>query len=450
MTKENNTKKAGNSHNKDRENDHGKEPVIVKAFAGWILTGVCCGIVCGGACVFFSWLTMVCDEIFHAHDKLIFLLPAAGILIVYLYDDFRKEDELSMNALFLHMRGEGTVSAWLSPMIALSTCLAYLTGGSVGRVGSALQIGGGLAVLLGRRFSLLKRFAPPAELLLSCGIAAGFTGILNAPFAGALFGVEVLVLQYRKWVYVVPTLMTSFITWGIARVAGLPYIDFHGHFTGGETEAGSLSAAQASLHLQATGMSAGVLMRVAVIALVAVLIGRLYCFVRKITTAGFDAVGSKYLRVICGSVLVIALTQILGHTNCNGIGFAYVDQVLDGHSAMLAFLWKLMLTAFTLGCGIRGGEIAPTIFIGATGCFSAGCLIGLDPALAAAVGIVGALASVTNCPLAIWIYGLEAICLSGEMALYFAAAACAAHFLSGPGGLYSQQHAEKQLLKPAL
>jgi H+/Cl- antiporter ClcA len=108
-----------------------------------------------------------------------------------------------------------------------------------------------------------------------------------------------------------------------------------------------------------------------------------------------------------------------------------------------------MLTAFTLGCGIRGGEIAPTIFIGATGCFSAGCLIGLDPSLAAAVGIVGALASVTNCPVALWIYGLEAICLSGEMALYFAIAACMAHFLSGRGGLYSEQQAERQFLKPA-
>ena len=109
-----------------------------------------------------------------------------------------------------------------------------------------------------------------------------------------------------------------------------------------------------------------------------------------------------------------------------------------------------MLTSFTLGCGIRGGEIAPTIFIGATGCFAAGYLIGLDPALAAALGIVGALASVTNCPIAIFLYGLEAISLSPEMALYFFITACMAHFLSGTGGIYSEQRAEKQILKPRL
>ena len=441
-----NTKKATTNHKTGHKTGHAVATVI----AGWILTGVCCGIVCGGACVFFSWLTMGCDEVFHDHDRLLFALPLAGILVVLLYDEYRKGDDLCLDALFRHMRGERKLSYWIAPLIAVSTCLAYLTGGSVGRVGSALQIGGGLAVIIGEKFAPLRRLMPPAELLLACGIAAGFTGILNTPLAGAVFGVEVLVLQYRKWVYVIPTLMTAFITWGIARAADVSYIDFHGHFTGGETEAGSQSAAEAAQHLATTGITTGVLLKVVAIAFAAMLIGRLYCFVRKITTKGFEAVGNKYLRVITGTILVIALTQILGHTNCNGIGFSYVEETLDGHSAMLAFLWKLMLTAFTLGCGIRGGEIAPTIFIGATGCFSAGCLIGLDPSLAAAVGIVGALASVTNCPIAVFIYGLEAICLSGEMALYFAAAACMAHFLSGSGGLYGEQHAERQFLKPAL
>ena len=401
-----------------------------KSIITYILTGVCCGVVCGGAAVFFSWLTTLCDSVFHSHEKLIFLLPLAGIAVVYLYDDFRKEDDLTMNALYRHMQDGKPLSFWLAPMIAISTCLAYLTGGSVGRVGSALQIGGCLAVLIGKKIALLRRFAPAPELLLACGIAAGFSGILNAPVAGAVFGVEVLVLSHRKWVYLVPTLIATWITWGIAHAVGVRYIDFH--------------------DLTTATISTTVLLKALAIAFAAMLIGRLYCFVRKITVKGFEALNNKYLRVITGTVLVIALTQILGHTNCNGIGFSYVDAALDGHSATLAFLWKLMLTAFTLGCGIRGGEIAPTIFIGATGCFAAGHLIGLDPALAAALGIVGALASVTNCPVAIFLYGLEAISLSPEMALYFFITACMAHFLSGTGGIYSEQRTEKQILKPRL
>jgi len=401
-----------------------------KTIITYILTGVCCGIVCGGAAVFFSWLTTMCDNVFHTHEKLIFLLPLAGIAVVFLYDDFRKEDDLTMNALYRYMQDGKPVSFWLAPMIAISTCFAYLAGGSVGRVGSALQIGGCLAVLIGKKFALLRRFAPAPELLLACGIAAGFCGILNAPVAGAVFGVEVLILSYKKWILIVPTLISSFITWGIAHAVGIYYVDFHDLIT--------------------VSISVTVVLKALVVAFAAMLIGRLYCFVREITVKGFESLNNKYLRVITGTVLVIALTQILGHTNCNGIGFSYVDAALDGHSATLAFLWKLMLTAFTLGCGIRGGEIAPTIFIGATGCFAAGYLISLDPALAAALGIVGALASVTNCPIAIFLYGLEAISLSPEMALYFFITACMAHFLSGTGGIYSEQRAEKQILKPQL
>ena len=283
------------------------------------MTGVCCGIVCGGAAVFFSWLTTLCDNVFHTHEKLIFLLPLAGIAVVILYDEFRKEDDLTMNALYRHMQEGKPLSFWLAPMIAISTCLAYLTGGSVGRVGSALQIGGCLAVLIGKKFALLRRFAPAPELLLACGIAAGFCGILNAPIAGAVFGVEVLVLSYQKWVYIVPTLIASFITWGIAQAVGIYYVDFH--------------------DLTTATISTTVLLKALVVAFAAMLIGRLYCFVRKITVQGFEALNNKYLRVITGTVLVIALTQILGHTNCNGIGFSYVDAALDGHSATLAFLW---------------------------------------------------------------------------------------------------------------
>ncbi len=455
-----------------------------------ILTGTGCGIVCGGACVIFAWLTSLCDTAFHAHDRLLWLLPAAGVLVVLLYDGLRREDELSMNALYLRMRGGKPVSPWLMPLVALSTCLAYLFGGSVGRVGSALQIGGGLAVCLGDRVNAKlgeradakleervgrdsaegnladgnltdKSGAAPllsADLLLSCGIAAGFTAILNAPLAGAAFGVEVLVLRGRKLWNVIPALIASLITCGLGQLAQVPYISFENDMTGGLAEAGSLSDKAAMASLVTTGLHPGVLIRVILIGFAAMLIGRLYCAARKYITAGFRTIqlgkgpgedtwkvllGSRVLQVLIGTGLVILVTLLIGHTDCNGIGFVYVDRVLDGRGALLAFLWKLILTCLTLGCGIRGGEIAPTIFIGATGCFTVGCLIGLDPTLAAALGIVGALASVTNCPIAIGIYGLEAICCTPEMLLYIVIVCLISYFFSGTGGIYSEQHPRK-------
>ena len=401
-----------------------------------LLTGCVCGAVCGAACVFFAWLTTLCDRVFHSHDRLLLLLPLTGIVVVWLYDYWRKGEDLSVNGMFRHMRGEQELSPWLMPLIAVSTCLAYLTGGSVGRVGSAVQIGGGLAVLLGRKFSVLRRFDPPADLLLACGIAAGFSGVLNAPCAGAVFGVEVLILRGRKLVYIIPAMISSFITWGIGNLFHVGYIDFHPDLPsvfGPEAGAAGI------------GLPLG---KIILMAVAAMLAGRLYCFARRTTTRGFQLIGNRYLAVIAGTVMVIALTRILGHTNCNGIGFTHLDLALDGYGATLSFLWKLMLTVFTLGCGIRGGEIAPVMFIGATGCFALGSLIGLDPGVSASIGLVGALASVTNCPIALWIYGMEAISCTWEAALYFALAVCAAHFLSGTGGIYSEQHSEQQVLKP--
>ena len=449
-----------------------KKTGIADRFLILVLTGACCGIAAGSACVLFAWLTGFCDDTFRAHDRLLFILPAAGLLIATLYEWRREEGELSMNRLFRTARGEETASVWIVPLIALSTCLAYLFGGSVGRVGSAMQIGGGLSMWLDSRMqrlgSRIQRLGsrmqrpgrgdpetavpkePPIDpkLLFACGIACGFTGILNAPLAGAVFGVELLILKGKQWIYLFPTLIASFITWGISRLAGDIYVDFHHPLTGGVTETGATSDMAAAASLAHTGLNGEVLLKVAVISIAAVLAGRIYCLSRRFTAAGFERIANLWIRVLVGTGLVICVTLLIGNTDHNGIGFDYVDLALDGRSAMLAFLWKLVLTTLTLGCGIRGGEIAPTIFIGATGCFAAGCLIGLDPSLAASLGIVGALASVTNCPIAIWIYGLEAICLSPEMALYFGMAACAAHFLSGTGGLYDEQPAQEQWLKP--
>ena len=435
-----------------------KKTGIARRLLILILTGACCGIAAGSACVLFAWLTGFCDDTFRAHDRLLFILPAAGLLIAALYQWKEKEGELSMNGLFRTARGEETASIWIVPLIALSTCLAYLFGGSVGRVGSAMQIGGGLSMWLGSRMQSPDEGDPEAaapqkppvdmQLFFACGIACGFTGILNAPLAGAVFGVELLVLKGRQWIYLLPTLIASFITWGISRLAGDIYVDFHHPLTGGVTEPGTTSDIGAAVSLVQTGLNGEVLLKVAVISVAAMLAGRIYYLSRRFTAAGFDRIANPWIRVLVGTGLVICVTLLIGNTDQNGIGFDYVDLALDGRSAMLAFLWKLVLTVLTLGCGIRGGEIAPTIFIGATSCFAAGCLIGLDPSLAASLGIVGALASVTNCPIAIWIYGLEAICLSPEMALYFGMAVCAAHFLSGTGGLYAEQPAQEQWLKP--
>lgn len=447
-----------------------------------ILCGIICGVVCGAVCVLFSWVTTLCDKTFHANHWLIFILPAAGILVVLLYDKFRKGEDLCTDALFRYLHvdpvlnessasrktnlGPDQVSPWLAPLIFISTSLAYLFGGSVGRVGSALQLGGTLGIY---STGWIGASGDPAHddhcgiftkpgmrhVPLACGMAAGFCAILNAPVAGAIFGVEVLILSGSELIAIIPSAIASFITWGIAHLAQVPYTDFHFNLTGGITDAGSTSDSVAMAALKETGLASEVIIKVIIVAFAATLVGRMFCYGRTVTTRGFERIrikgfsdiANKIVRVLVGTGLVLALTLIAGVSHYNGIGFNYVDATMGGESAMLAFLWKLALTLLTLGCGIRGGEIAPTIFIGATSCFTLGCLIGLDPTLAAAMGFVGALASVTNCPISIGILGLEAICFSGEAAIYFAITAFISHLFSGTYGLYHEQTSHHQILK---
>ncbi|MCQ2546907.1 MAG: chloride channel protein [Clostridia bacterium] len=433
------------------------EKISAKLFGQMLLCGIVCGIVCGAACMLFAWITTICDRTFHSHDWMIYMLPIAGMIAVLLYDCFRRGEDLCTDALFRYLHGDPVqnengspekVSIWLAPLIFISTCLAYLFGGSVGRVGSALQIGGTLGVhTSGRLFACL--FSRPAlrYVPLACGMAAGFTAILNAPVAGTIFGVEVLILSGNKLVALIPSGIASFVTWGISKLAMIPYVDFHFRMTGGVTRFGSTSDDAAMSALQATGMELEVILKVLVIAFVGTLAGRLFCYSRLISTKGFALITNRLVRVLVGTGLVMALTLLFGVTDYNGIGFVYVDATMSGESAMFAFLWKLILTCLTLGCGIRGGEIAPTIFVGATACFTVGCLIGLDPTLAAALGFVGALASVTNAPVAIGILGCEAICCCGEAIIYFAITAVISHIFSGTYGLYHEQLAHRQPMK---
>ena len=412
-----------------------------------VIAGICVGLVSGAACVFFCYVTTVADLTRQAQPWLLWFLPLAGLVVVFLYDELFERESLSTGSIFLFVHENQSLNVALAPLIFISTSLAYLTGGSVGRAGSALQIGAGTATILSSFLPektaviIYENMATEfyARLLMSCGMACGFTAILDAPLAGALFGIEVLALSYRNWILLIPTLISSLITWAIAHAFHIPYTDLHGAF--------------------ASGMDAfdgGVFWRVCIIALLTTLTARLYCKSRDLISDGFLFVArNKYLRVIIGTGLVILITKLLGTMIYNGIGFSSVAEMttigtaaLVGRLTALGFFWKLLLTLLTLCCGIRGGEIAPNIFIGAAfGCV-AGEMLGLDPCLGAACGIVGNLSSVTNCTLSLFVFGLEALSFGPASAIYFGAVVLITHVLSGHCCLYTQQPTSEMPFKP--
>ena len=433
-----------------------------------LLASVLIGLLGGGACVLFYACTQICDQTRLGQPALLYLLPAAGLLIVFLYDGLLGDKDLSTGALFRLVQENKPVSPWIAPLIFLSTCLAYLTGGSVGRAGSALQIGGGIGAWTGSRLDGRREdtrpdsredtqpegsredprldrdpaYAQRNRLLITCGMSAGFTAILNTPLAGAVFGIEVLVLSRQSWGQLLPALISSYLTWGIA--AGFEALTSGGAMAGFDLSYTDFSV-PAELFSTLSPVDYG---KLALLTLLSTLAARLYCYSRRSVAWSMQRfIKNPYLRVLAGAFLVILITRAIGTMDCNGVGFSYVAGALAGSCAPLSFLWKLILTIVTLGCGIRGGEIAPNIFIGATfGCALAP-LFGLDPCIGAAACLVCVLSSATNCTIAIFIYGCEAICFSPAAALVFLIASVIAHIFSGEMGIYREQPTDRIIWK---
>lgn len=402
----------------------------------YILFGFVIGIVCGCACLIFCLATSAADHIGHSLNYLIFLLPAAGFFIVFLYDKLCSRHTLDTNSIYRYLKHGDAISVWQAPLIFISTCLAYLFGGSVGRAGSALQIGSGLAYMTG---SAMKGSAiigtPRPDLLMACGMSAAFTAIFNTPFAGAVFGVEMLILSKSNLSLILPSAISSFVTFGIARLVHIPYTDIH-------TDFGSASGA-APLRLDFP-----TLWRVLLIAVCASFLGHMFCLSRRYTTMWFRRLlKNPFARVAAGSLMVIAITLLIGHTECNGLGYGIAGEAIDGSTRPLNFLFKFILTLITLGCGIRGGEISPNIFIGATFGCAAAPYIGLNPCLAASVGMLATLSTVTNATIAVFIMGLELISFTPAAAAYFALTCIITHIFSGTLCLYTEQDTHKAFMK---
>ena len=412
----------------------------MKILIQYIVFGFSLGIICGGACLIFCFATTLCNCLGQSHEILLFFLPLAGLLVVYLYDRKFKNQTLDTNSIYRYLTYDKPISKWQAPLIFLSTCLAYIFSGSVGRAGSALQIGSGLAYAVGAKAGkaekvpavFAKNIRP--DMLMACGMAAAFTAIFKTPFAGAVFGVEMLVLTRNNISLLLPSAIAAFATYGMACLVSVPYTDIHTDF--------------ASDKFDPVAINFQTMWKVAVIALCAALLGRIFCLLRRYTDRWFKrGLKNPFIRVLVGTGMVIVVTLLIGHNECNGLGYAIAGMALDGETRPLNFVFKLVLTLITLGCGIRGGEISPNIFIGATfGCTAAGFL-GMNPCLAASVGMIGTLSSVTNSTIAIFIMGLELISFTPEAAVCFALTCLITHLTSGTLCLYTGQETHRMPLK---
>ena len=387
----------------------------VAVFIKWVLLASVVGSIVGVMGVLFHFAVEQATHLQTSYPWLLFLLPVGGAVIALLYRVCGMEKDMGTNTILQAVRGENPLRLRTAPLIFVSTVITHLLGGSSGREGAALQIGGSMGARLGRWMGLDQK---ERQMMIMCGMSTCFAALFGTPLTATIFAVEVISVGVMHYAALVPCITGALIGYGTAHIFGIAPTAFA---ISGVPEMG----------LHAVG-------QVLVLSLLCALLSQLFCLTMH--TAG--KLYKKYLpdtvlRAAVGGVLVIVLTMLLGTRDYNGAGMSVIVRAMQGQAEPLAFLFKLILTAVTLGAGFKGGEIVPTFFIGATfGCVM-GPLLGLDPSFAAAVGLVALFCGVINCPVASFTLAVELF--GGDGVIYFALASTVGYMLSGYYGLYSGQ-----------
>ena len=388
----------------------------LKVFARRTALSVLIGLLCGGLGGLFHYVVDLSSGMFHAHGWLLYLLPLAGMAIVWLYHRAGIFQDKGANLVLASLRTGETVPTRVAPLIFAGTVLTQLCGGSAGREGAALQIGAGTATCFNRVFHLEGK---SANRMTMCGMSALFAAVFGTPITAALFSMEVSAVGVLHYAALYPCLVSSITAWEVSRYLGttgvtMPAIPLPSPDVGTLFRVLALTLACAAVSI--------------LFLEVMHLAGRLY---RRF----FD--GKPYRRAAVGGLLVAAATVLLGTRDYNGAGMEVAVAAVGGQAASWAFLLKILLTALTIGAGYKGGEIVPAFFIGATFGCAAGPWLGLDPGLAAAIGLIALFCSVVNCPVASMLLSVE---LFGGTRLWMFAVVCGVSYLmSGYSTLYSEQ-----------
>lgn len=374
-------------------------------------TGVIGGIVGGAFHKTVEWASELRTE----NGWLLFCLPIAGIIITFLYKKADFKYDPGTNHIISAVRSENKIPIVMAPLIFISTVLTHLCGGSAGREGAALQLGGSIGFASGKLFKLNDKNMP---LVVMCGMSAVFSALFGTPVTAVFFAMEVVSVGVIYYSALVPCLFASYIAFFISSLYGNEPVRF------------AVSVIPNTDLKSVLGvMAVGVLCAVLSI---------LFCTVMKYS--GMYArrfIKNGYLRTAVGGAAIIILTYIVGTCDYNGAGTDIIAKAVGGEADNFAFILKIVFTAITIGCGFKGGEIIPTFFIGATfGCV-VGPVFGLPPQFSAAVGIVALFVGVVNSPMASLVLAIELFGSQGI--LLYAAAIFVSYMLSGYYSLYSGQ-----------
>ena len=383
----------------------------------WMIRAVLVGLIVGGMSGLFALGLAKVNRIRSMYPALILFLPVAGLLIVFCYRLCGIEKDRGTNLLFTAVhKSDQDVPFYMAPLIFAATLITHLFGGSAGREGAALQMGGSLGNTMGR---MLHLHEGDRKILVMSGMSAAFSAVFGTPLAAAIFPMEMISVGIIHYAALVPCVFASLVANQVAlgmhvRPETFPVTD-----------------------IPLAGIES--FSKCIVLGILCAVLSILFCMIMRLSGSFYNkCFKNAYVRVMAGGVILIVLTALVGDFSYNGAGTELMERaLLEGDTEPFAFLLKMIFTGLTLAAGFKGGEIVPAFCTGATfGCLF-GQMTGMSPTFCGALAMVAVFCGVTNCPIASMLVGFE---LFGfQCAILILLVVSLSYLFSGYKGLYGEQ-----------
>jgi len=390
----------------------------------WVAISLIVSVLIGsGSALFLTGLNWA-TETREGNSWLIYLLPIAGLIIGYFYHHYGVSVVGGNNLLIDEVKTpKNKIPFKMAPMVVLGTIITHLFGGSAGREGTAVQMGGAISDQFSGKLGLSQY---DRKILIAIGISGGFAAVFGTPLAGFIFAFEVLLLGKKKYSAIIPCVLTAFLSdyfctiWGVGHthysILNVPPISFAN--VNWAVLVGFISGIVAMVFSRSTHFFSN-------------------AFKNGIKYAPF--------RPFLGGLVVAFAVVSIGTTKYIGLGIPTIIASFEQQILPYDFILKLLFTAFTLGAGFKGGEVTPLFFIGATLGNALIWFVPLPISLLAGMGFLAVFAGATNTPLACILMGYELFGI--ESSIFISIACIVAYYSSGLKGIYSSQELQYGKIK---
>lgn len=379
----------------------------------WLLlagiTGIVLGILGGAFVLCINEATVFRTE----HPWMLYILPVAGLAIVavYRFDKFGT----GTNCVLEGIHSGTYVPLRMAPLIIVSTVITHAFGGSAGREGAALQLGGSIGGSLGK---LMKLDEYDRKIMIMCGMSAAFSALFGTPLTATVFSMEIVSVGIMHYAALVPCCVAALTASEVVKFMGVHETQFH---------------IPAGIGMGAKGMLLMIFFAVLCAGVSIIFCKLLHGTGKYLQTC----IENPWIRIVAGGAVIVLLTKILGTTDYLGTGMDVIVDALDGKVLFAAFALKMIFTVITLCSGYKGGAIIPSLFVGATfGCLF-GQIAGFGAPVFAACGMAAVFCGVTNCPVTSLLLAFELFGM--EYMPYFLIVVAISYMESGYFGLYESQ-----------